>query len=88
MELEKSVKNENDNNSFLVMGALGRFIFPEIDASALILGGIGGTYLTKPLLDRINGFKTLQSEMLLYATKNTARILIGATTVEVLRYLF
>ena len=87
-KLEKSSRNKNDSNSFLFIGAIAESIFPGMGIASSLFGGVSTTYILKPLVEMENDFQTSQKEMPLYAIKNTARVLMDATTISMLRYLF
>ncbi len=86
-KLEKSSRNENDDSSFLIIGAVVEALVPGTGALFVLGGGCLGTYVLKPLNDKIQDFQTPLKEMPLYAVKNSIRGLMGATTISALRYL-
>ena len=85
--LEKSARNKNDSPYFLVIGAIAEAIMPGTGALSFLGAGVLTTYVCKPLIDPLNDYKTPLRDMPLYAIKNSARCLIGATVVSGLKYL-
>jgi len=83
--LEKSSRNKNDIPFFLVIGAVMESITPGAGALNLLGASVFATYATKPITE-YNDYKTPLKEMPLYAIKNSARCLIGATAVSMWKY--
>ena len=86
--LEKSIRNENDCSLFLVAGAIAKIIVPEIGALSILGTSALTTYINKPIMDHLNNYKTPLKDMPIYAIKNSARCLIGATAVSMWKYFF
>ncbi|MCK4553236.1 hypothetical protein KAT80_03460 [Candidatus Pacearchaeota archaeon] len=89
-KLEKTSRNKinNINNIFLFSGAIAESIAPGVAIPASLVSGFLFTNLSKPVYDKLNGYKTPLKEMFHYSAKNSVRCLMGATTVSALRYLF
>ncbi len=87
-KLEKSSKNQHNQNVNLVLGGIVESIVPEVGTFVLIGASTINTYAWKNFNNAPQEFQTPSNEMPLYAVKNSAKILMGATAVSILRYLF
>jgi len=88
INIENKLNNHNDRNSPLVLGGFVEFLIPGIGVFPYIGSMLISSYVCSPFIDARQGFQTPRDEMFLYAIKNSAKILIGATAVSAIRYFF
>ncbi|MBU4070423.1 MAG: hypothetical protein KJ646_05555 [Nanoarchaeota archaeon] len=86
--IENKLNNYNDRDSPLFLGGFVEFLMPGIGVVPYIGSMLISSYLWSPLADAQQGFQTPHDEMLFYAVKNSAKILIDATAVSAIRYFF